>query len=67
MEIIINRQFDFAIISTGTYKTKGYYSKGYKSKAGLMKGLKAHGYPGGEVFNNEQWGFSNKQYTISFN
>lgn len=62
----ISRTFFAARISCGTYNTKDYYSKEYKTKSGLLKGLKSHAYPGGDVYNGETWNNYSKQYKITF-
>jgi hypothetical protein len=60
------QEWDYAIISSGFYGTKDYYSKDYCSKTGLKKGLIAHGYKEKQPFNGERWNYGGKQYKVSF-
>lgn len=66
----LEREFDSATISTGTYNTKGYSSKEYKTKNGLKKGLIANGFrilfEGQSISNNEQWNYAGIRYTLKF-
>jgi len=61
------REFYEARISSGTYNTKGYYSKIYKTAAGLKRGLVAHNFKSGEAYNGMTWNHYSTQYKLSFN
>lgn len=60
------RSWDSAMISSGTYQTRGYFSKEYFSKAGLKKGLKSFGYTSSQPYNGETWNYGGKQYKVNF-
>lgn len=60
------RQWDSARISSGTYNTKGYFSKEYSTKSGLEKGLKSYGYKSIHPYSGETWNVGGKQYKITF-
>lgn len=55
-----------ATISSGVYNTSSYTSKEYTTKSGLVRGLRANGFTGTEVYNGQTWNYCGNQHKITF-
>ena len=58
--------WDEAVISSGVYGTRNYFSKTYYSKPGLAKWMRALGYKSKHPYSGETWNHGSKQYKINF-